>query len=275
MSTPDVTFVLGMHRSGTSLVARLINLMGIELGAAERPAPSARDNPRGYWEHPALTPLNDESLATLGGRWDAPPPLRAGWEADPKLEPLRSVAQSRLESEFEGMPSWGWKDPRTSLTLPFWRNLVAPSRYILCLRNPMDVASSLERRDGFSLGKSQGLWLRYVADALSYTAGQPRLLVFYEDLLEDRSVELERLIDFLGVRPDGKPRLSGPELGSFIEDTLRHHRASLGEVMDNHQIVFPVRALYAALRAYGVRGKAEVLEALGRCALDASAAAQS
>jgi hypothetical protein len=130
----------------------------------------------------------------------------------------------------------------------------------------------LAQRDGFSFSKSQALWLRYVADALSYTAGQPRLLMFYEELLEDRAAELERLADFIPVPAGGRPH-SSTELHSFIEDTMQHHRATLREVMDSAQIGFPVRALYAALRGFGVRGREEVLEALGRCALDASAAA--
>src|SRR5687767_636825 len=75
--------VLGMHRSGTSLVSRLLHLLGVYLGPQESISNTGEDNPTGYWEHSGFVRLNEELLARLGGRWDAPPALTPGWFADP------------------------------------------------------------------------------------------------------------------------------------------------------------------------------------------------
>ena len=74
---PVVVCVLGMHRSGTSLLARLLNIAGIELGAASSLARPAEDNPRGFWEHEELRKTNDALLQVFGGSWMDPPELTA------------------------------------------------------------------------------------------------------------------------------------------------------------------------------------------------------
>lgn len=87
-----VIVVAGMHRSGTSLVARTLNLLGADLGPSSSLLPAAPDNPSGFWEHRDVKELNDRLLASLGGTWDAPPPLPAGWQDSRDLNPVRSLA---------------------------------------------------------------------------------------------------------------------------------------------------------------------------------------
>ena len=72
-------FVLGMHRSGTSAVARAVSLLGFSLGDQADLIPPGPDNPRGFWESKSLVVLNDELLSALGGSWDAPPSPSPGW----------------------------------------------------------------------------------------------------------------------------------------------------------------------------------------------------
>ena len=74
-----VICTLGMHRSGTSLVARLLSLLGVHLGPDERVLTAGEDNPKGYWEHRSFVDLNDEILARFGGRWDQAPAWPASW----------------------------------------------------------------------------------------------------------------------------------------------------------------------------------------------------
>ncbi|MEX0585828.1 MAG: hypothetical protein WD176_04250, partial [Pirellulales bacterium] len=72
--------VLGMHRSGTSLVTRLLNLLGVDLGVSAALRPADRFNPTGYWEHQAFIDINDELLRRLGGSWrQIPRLLSPGW----------------------------------------------------------------------------------------------------------------------------------------------------------------------------------------------------
>ena len=110
--------VAGMHRSGTSMVARILSECGVYLGESDELLPPAKDNVAGHFEHQEFVQLNDDVLATLGGAWDVVPPRYAIWRRR-RLEPLRARAASLVERMRPHAP-WRWKDPRTSLTLPFW-----------------------------------------------------------------------------------------------------------------------------------------------------------
>ena len=85
-----------MHRSGTSLIARLTNLLGVNLGQESDIVQAAPDNPKGFWEHPRFRVLNDELLARLGVSWDTVDTLPAGWQDDPSLDDLRDRAREAL-----------------------------------------------------------------------------------------------------------------------------------------------------------------------------------
>lgn len=128
--------VLGMGRSGTSLTARILNLLGVDLGPAEGLIPATPRNPKGFWERRAIFELNDAVLSALGGDYENPPPLRPGWQRSRALEPLEQRARELIDECFGDSPLWGFKDPRTSLTLPFWRRVIPHMRYVICMRDP-------------------------------------------------------------------------------------------------------------------------------------------
>jgi hypothetical protein len=178
------------------LTMRLLNLLGVDIGPAEDlTLPTEVENSRGYWEPRWLMDLNDEILARLDTVWWRPLDAELGWEHRSDLEPLREQARRLLQEKFGSAGLWGWKEPRTTLTLTFWRELVPDARYVICLRNPVDAISSFQRRPepNLSVGAWGELWLEYTARALEQTRESPRLLVFYEDLLRDgRDVSASR-----------------------------------------------------------------------------------
>jgi hypothetical protein len=215
--------VLGMHRSGTSLLTRLLNLLGVDLGSTNRLTTEPADaNPKGYWENHDLTSISDAILKRFGGAWDEPPVFPAGWQDDVAIDDLRLRAQEFIRQQFSQTSLCGWKDPRTCLTLPFWQQQFADLQYIICLRHPLAVAASLARRDGFSYEKSCRLWLLYVLSALHYTDGKSRLLLFYEDLMSDSERELDRLAEFTGTNNDPEIRNA---MRQFVDPSLYHHRS--------------------------------------------------
>src|SRR5262245_40061722 len=138
--------VVGMHRSGTSLVTQLLHSCGLYLGHDDDLMPPGPDNAAGFWENTKFVGINDEVLNALGGGWDCPPPPPDNWTTDRRLQRRASV----LLRQFLGRGPWGWKDPRTSLTLPFWKGCCPNSREVVCLRNPLEVALSLHERNGVS-----------------------------------------------------------------------------------------------------------------------------
>lgn len=226
--------VLGAPRSGTSLTARILNVLGVELGPEDAlMEPAGGNNPAGFWEHEGIADLNEDILATLGEaprqRWRYPPPLEDGWERDPRLESHLQAARSMLERSFAGRPLWGWKDPRTSLTLPFWQEVLSQTaqvetrmRYVICVRDPLDVAASLEARDGMSRDEAVRLWLRYMSQAIVHTSGQPRTFVSYEGYFPGWEEQATRLARFLGVADLADAQRSAIE--AHLDEGLWHHR---------------------------------------------------
>ena len=245
----DIICVLGMHRSGTSVLAKILNLIGVDLGPAEAlTTEPIADNPKGYWEHHELTAISDAILKRHGGSWDQPPLLPPGWETAAALDDLRHHAQQLIQAQFADVQLWGWKDPRTCLTLPFWQQLLPDMRYIICLRNPVDVARSLEHRDNLSAEKSSFLWLTYVSAALHHSEGKPRLVIFYEDLMDDGLRELQRLAEFLG-KPERAEEVGVQAAAQeFIEPGLQHYRSSIAEITASPGVDPRAMALYLAQR---------------------------
>ena len=245
---PDIVCILGMHRSGTSLLARIVNLIGVDLGPEEVLLQPDDRQTRGYWEHLQIIYLNEAILERYDGTWDAPPIFPPGWETSPMIDDLKQRALTLIQDTFANAEMWGWKDPRNCLTLPFWQQLLPKMRYVICLRNPVDVAHSLARRDGFSAEKSSCLWLSYVNSALEHSNDQPRLVVFYEDLMNNWPRELQRLSDFLG-KPERAQQVEVKNaVREFIGKDLQHYRTSIVQMAVNPTIAFRARALYIAQR---------------------------
>jgi hypothetical protein len=261
-----VICVLGMSRSGTSLSARILDRAGVYLGAEEdllggelnqipgEDRDKARAaNPEGFWEHYRLMRLNERILHRLGGNWRQPPPLAPGWERSPHLDEEREEARALIEGTFAGRDLWGWKDPRNSLTLPFWQRLLPRMRYVVCLRNPLDVAASLQRRDGISLEHGAKLWLAYVAWALVNTSGRPRLLLAYESYFRDPDGVAARLAAFAG----GEHALGGGEaarrLVEAIDKRLWRNRSDERQVIGDRSLPPQLAPLYLLTEALAAR----------------------
>jgi hypothetical protein len=234
-----------MHRSGTSLVAGILNLMGVYLGPAEHMMKPNPDNPKGFWEHQGLTDLNDKILTRLGGSWHEPPAFPPRWELSPDLEDLREEAYGIIRDDMAKRELWGWKDPRTCLTLPFWQQLVPDMQYVICLRNPVDVARSLERRDKFTLRKASELWTTYVTLSIRHSSGKPRMYIFYEDLMRDPQRALERFCAFLDVP---NTEILQHKVHEFKETELQHHCSSVFDNLKEPDIDFITKAFYTMLR---------------------------
>lgn len=226
--------VLGMHRSGTSLAASIVGAMGIDLGSAETMLPVVgQENLRGYYEQTAIRDLNDDLLETLGGSWWKPPELRAGWEEDPALAPLYDRAEELFRTTFDSGARPGFKDPRLSLTLPFWRRVTGPIDCVVCTRAADAVAASLRRR--FSTGPQwvppwyavrrhdwQGLAALYLDSAMAASAEERRVVVAYDDWFPDPSAQLERVAELLG----GVSAEALEHARQMVAPELRHHVAA-------------------------------------------------
>lgn len=191
--------VIGMHRTGTSMVMHLLAACGVAIGDETKIMSANAENPAGYWEYKPIVRLNDALLAHLGGAWDRPPLLQAGWAQSPDLEPFRQEARQLLDNLYSPTSLWGWKDPRTSLLLEFWESLLEKqTRYIVCIRHPLEVALSLCKRTRF-VGFDDGLalWQAYYEAILAANLGQRAIVTNYFDYFTDPAKELRRILEFL------------------------------------------------------------------------------
>lgn len=148
--------ILGCHRSATSLAAKGLHDVGVHMG--EDLLGKSPSNPYGHYENRRFVDLNDTILQKAGGSWDRPPAhekiLKAGND-------LSSRISQAVSMESTGHQLWGFKDPRTTLTIEcYWPQLENP-HLIVCFRNPVQVAVSLQKRDGFNLAKGMGLATEY------------------------------------------------------------------------------------------------------------------
>lgn len=214
--------IAGMHRSGTSLVSRMVNLLGVDLGPEDQMISAGSENPKGFWENSNIKRLNEEVLERMGGTWSNPPMLEEGWESSSLLDDLRKEAGSVIRSVPSGSV-FGWKDPRNSLTLPFWRTVVNIDKCIVVVRRPEHVAKSLITRNGFAVEKTQYLWLRYTLGAVA--AAPNCLIVLYEHALSDPVETVEKLVEYLELpEPTEKMKQTAAAVGD--EELNRSSRGS-------------------------------------------------
>lgn len=179
----------GMHRSGTSLVARLFRASGVDLGAELLRADA--HNPEGYFEDPRFLAFHGRVLEARdpGRRALWCPPDRLGWTPRDREEAARLVALRRTEG------AWGWKDPRTVLFLEEWHDLVPEARFVLVFRHPEQVVDSLRRR------RDRRLLLRALGRSLS-PSGRRRGLFRYGRAIEAWRRYNERLLRFANAHSE-------------------------------------------------------------------------
>ena len=235
---PTTVLVLGMHRSGTSALTRVLNVLGVELGDDLLP-PAAGNNETGFWEHQGIVDLHGELLEALGSNWDDPRALPADWADSEAARTFRDAAATRLRSDFEGQPLWGVKDPRMCRFVPLWRTLAddlgATPAWVVMLRHPMEIVRSLHQRDGMSTGRAYLLWLRHTLEAERATRGQARAFVDYTGLMTDWRAAMRRLAEELGLPLKVDDAKAQKTIDRFLKPQLRHfafHEEVLGE--DEH-----------------------------------------
>ncbi len=227
MSATDhqrIIVVLGMHRGGTSVIARALQALGVDLGSDLLP-PVAGENDKGFFEDREIMALNDELINTMGLHWHAC--------MQPALHNVRKdVLQSFLQRAVQLLRAriterpFGFKDPRVSRLLAFWqpvfRHLNIEVRYLIALRNPLSVEKSLAGRDKFMPGKSHILWLEHYVQSMLGTEAEQRIIVDYDSLLEHPLAQLGRMASVLDLPFCCTAPAVTAYVNEFLETDLRH-----------------------------------------------------
>lgn len=252
MNSSTALLVLGMHRSGTSALARVCNLLGADLG--DRLMPAKEDNERGFWEQEDVVVLHEALLRQICGLWRDVFPLAPDWLSHSAVPPFQEKLNTVLQELFSDTPLWGIKDPRLSLTFPAWEPVLASRGAtpvaLLALRHPLEVAASLNKRDGIEHSTGFAIWLHYTLMAELHSRSMPRAVVSYPDLLANWQSTLQTAADRIGITWPRAPQDAKTDIDAFLAPELRHHTAPPDDTLPPN-----VARLYHSLLASAKSGE--------------------
>lgn len=195
-----ILVITGMHRSGTSLVASLLQSAGVDIG--KRLMGGGETNLKGHFEDLDFVEFHESVLRSQGISTEGWTLERSIQVQEQYLDKAKSLIQGRLSQ-----PLWGWKDPRTTLFLQFWQKLLPEATFVFVYRAPWQVIDSLYRR-GDQVFKTNpnfalDLWMNYNQAIIAFYDEFPEKCVIFNsetitskpDLLTE-IIEKELKIDF-------------------------------------------------------------------------------
>jgi hypothetical protein len=223
----SIVVVLGMHRSGTSVCARVLSALGVDMADD---VGRGVGNDAGHWERWELVGLHDRLLShfdrAYGGVGDYCPqhdlPLPQGWLAEPATTAARRDIEAFLCDRMRPTALFGFKDPRTCRFLPLWFQIFAKlslkPKFVICVREPAEVALSLAKRDGIPERAGEYRWLVYNTACFRYVHDD-YIVIDYSSWFRDGPATLKRLAGF--VLPDGSDVVDA-DIAELIDPRLNH-----------------------------------------------------
>ena len=222
--------VLGMHRSGTSMIAGILSHLGVNMGndlIGERPF-----NPRGHFENKEFLAMNVDILLVNGGSWAKPPSreaiLASGKHFDSRIEDVINRSKSSL---------WGWKEPRTSLTIDLYYPYLENPYFIVCYRKAEDIARSIAERaetmtqEDVPFEFSRDLTRAYNDRIKVFFKAHPkekRLNIFYDNVIDNPEKYVRKIASFLKL----KPNRAAIDFIMNPEEKKKEKKAALDEQVD-------------------------------------------
>jgi len=241
--------VLGMHRSGTSALARVISLLGADL--PNHLLAARVGNEAGHWEPSQIVVQNERALNLWNSHWCDWRPLDPEALSPAQRADLIAATKVAIESEFAGKALFVLKDPRVCRLMPFFAEamtqLAIEMRHVLSVRNPIEVAGSLASRDGIDRKFAVLVWLAHVLASERATRGQERTIVFYDDLMADWRREAQRMATVLPAEMLHPNARAQADIDSFLKKDLRHHATNAADLQQDPCISNWARQTYRAL----------------------------
>lgn len=222
--------ILGMHRSGTSAVTRVVNMLGAEIG--DNLIPPGDDNPSGFWEHAEVVRINEKLLKALGRTWYDMRDMPEGWLDSAASKIAFEQAVQLIRRDF-GTSRWcAVKDPRMCLTARLWINAFRAEEFevgcLFVVRDPREVVESLHRRNDWPRASLYLMWVQYLLEAVARTQDCPRSMVTYDRVLADWRAEVKRVAaDLHFTWPVGDGQVAG-DIDGFVDPHQRHHQSPAG-----------------------------------------------
>lgn len=222
-----IILIVGMHRSGTSLVARGLAAMGANLGANIDRRP-AEGNPHGHWEHADVWTAQERLLGLLGRTWhESVGPLPPDWINWPETQECIARFSALAQRELPQNGHWVVKDPRSSLLLPLWKAVAARCgtelRLVRLLRDGTEVARSLAKRNAMAPAHALAIWREHQRAIRHDGKGLATLEIRHADLMQDPVTPFTAIAQFCGLPA---PQAAAQKAARLVDPALWHHRSS-------------------------------------------------
>ena len=216
--------VLGMHRSGTSALSGALTIAGLNPG--KQLFNPEEDNPKGNFENARITKLNESILAELFARWNDTLLIPDNWWSYERFVAYSQKINQIIMEEIKDGQSILIKDPRLSILLPLYldvlKELNLNPAFVICVRNPYEIAASLKKRNHLSQEKSLLLWMDYQVKAEYYSRNFPRIFISYFEFLKDPAKILTAIKETLhpDIHLDSETE---KQVMTFLDRGLKHH----------------------------------------------------
>jgi hypothetical protein len=244
--------ILGMHRSGTSTIAGLMNLLGYYTGKDVLPA--SDDNQKGVFENEQILDFNESMLNKLYLNWYSTYLLPVYWYKSSQFEKERKHLTEILVDQFAGNDKILLKDPRICILLPLYlevfNELEIVPKFIITLRHPDAVASSLAKRNRFSPAKCNLLWLDHVVKSEYYSRNYPRLFLQFTSVLNSPDKTILSIIKYFELAHNPSTDIL-IHASSFVNKGLNHYK--IPDKTNQPDILTEVEMTWALLKHFHLK----------------------
>ncbi len=229
-----------MHRSGTSAITKGLQTLGVSLGDNLMEAVPG-NNEKGFWEDIDILTINNDILAKIESSWRDLAIFDDAVFLSAKLQQEKEDAITYIQQKLANIDNFGFKDPRTAVLLPFWQDVFQEIgidvSYLICLRDPLSVSSSLQKRDSLSTITSLLLWAKHLINSVINTGNTRKIVVDYSLLLKNPVHQIERIASKLELTsPHDNESILKEYVDSFLEPRLQHHKIDFATVKDHQEI---------------------------------------
>ncbi|MDA8611462.1 hypothetical protein N9L18_01190 [Candidatus Pacebacteria bacterium] len=224
ISIKTCVVVLGMHRSGTSLLAGVLNILGVDFG--KKLIPPGEDNPKGFFENSSLVQANVDFLESFGlDMHGITGNLPATWLTEEKTKEFKEKIRRIIKLDFDGPQLFGFKDPRISILLPVYADVLEEmgirTVFVVSERPNIEIAASLEKR-GFLVSTGIKASKHFKDNINFYTREKTTSRVSFKNLLNSPIETIEKIKSDLKIEIKSYEE-SKEELKEFIDPKLKHH----------------------------------------------------
>jgi hypothetical protein len=216
--------VLGVARSGTSLLAHLLNILGGKL--PEQLLGAGRGNPLGHWEPMRILELDDEILRKLGRTFHDPGPIPPNWFRSKEAYHFEERISKEIVSSYGDASLLLIKEPRICRLAPLYLDaldaLGIEPLIILLVRHPVEVMQSFQKRDGGDMRTHELRWLRHLIESEEASRTCRRVWTSFDQVLDKWQETTQSIAQGLGINWPNEPELVAAEMTKIVRKRHRH-----------------------------------------------------